>query len=367
MEPRTLSLLERGLTFVSVATAVVLGSLALLACGPALASRPAAAGPMRAPERLSETGLWADASATAFAPGVRPFEVQYPLWTDGAAKRRWVYLPDGATIDARDPYAWSFPVGTKLWKEFRFERRVETRYMEHVADGTWVYASYVWPADGGEAVRGPDGGVRGATATGLGTRHDIPSVQDCRACHEASPGRVLGFGALQLAGERDPLAPHAALPEPDALGLDELLASGRLEGSAQAIRAAARPIDARTPRERAVLGYLHGNCGGCHNASGPLASLGLELEYRHDALAPALRTALSQPSRYLPDGARDAKRIVPGDAEASVLYRRAASRFGALQMPPLGTHAVDAEALALLREWIELDLAPALTVAAEIR
>jgi hypothetical protein len=93
----------------------------------------------------------------------------------------------------------------------------------------------------------------------------------------------------------------------------------------------------------------------------------LELDYRHDALAPALRTALAQPSRYLPHGARTAERIVPGDPEASVLHRRAASRFGPTQMPPLGTHAVDAEALALLRDWIERDLAPAVTVAAETR
>src|SRR6185503_20201731 len=100
-------------------------------------------------------------------------------------------------------------------------------YMERVADGSWLYATYVWSEDGSEAVRAPEQGVRGACETGSGTRHDIPAVEDCRACHEASPSRVLGFGALQLAAERDARAPHAETPEPGSLGLDELLASGR--------------------------------------------------------------------------------------------------------------------------------------------
>jgi hypothetical protein len=364
MDTRTLSRTRRRLAFVSMLV-LALGGWACSSADASLSSRSTGA-----PERLSETGLYADATGETLSAGVRPFAPQYPLWSDGAAKRRWVFLPEGTTIDARDPNAWSFPVGTKFWKEFRFARRVETRYLERAADGSWIYATYVWRADGGEAVRAPDCGVRGACATELGTRHDIPSVEDCRACHDASPSRVLGFGALQLAAERDPNAPHAETPEPGSLGLEELLASGRLRGSSAAIRAAARPIEARTPRERAALGYLHANCGGCHNAAGPLRSLGLELEYRHgesDELAPALRTALGRPSRYQPTGSHDALRIVPGNAEESVLYRRVSSRFGPAQMPPLGTHAVDASALELLREWIHSDLAAPVTVAAGSR
>jgi hypothetical protein len=338
----------------ALAALVVLGALG---CG------PRAAGPAVAPARLSETGLYSDASCSTLAPGVRAFSPQYPLWSDGAKKRRWVYLPQGATIDASDPYRWSFPVGTKFWKEFRFAHRAETRYLERGPDGNWIYATYLWPADGSAAVLAPEQGVRGACETELGTRHDIPAVADCRACHEGTPSRVLGFSALQLASERDPAAPHAEMPEPHSLGLEELVSSGRLAGSPAAILAAGRPIEARSARERAALGYLHANCGGCHNPAGPLGTLGLELEYRHEAVAPALRTALAQASRYQPTGAHDALRLVPGDADASVVVRRVASRFGALQMPPLGTHAVDEDALALLRDWIRTDLAEPPTVA----
>lgn len=325
----------------------------LLACE---AEAPAV--PARAPEHLSETGLYVDAVSGQLAPGVRAFTPQYPLWSDGATKRRWVYLPPGATIDASDPEAWQFPIGTKFWKEFSFGRRVETRYMERVADGSWLYATYLWPENGSEALRASEEGVRGYATTALDTRHDVPGVQDCRACHEGHPSRVLGFGALQLAAERDPLAPHAEEPAPGGLTLAELLAGGRLTGSPAALLAAAQPIEARTARERAALGYLHANCGGCHNGRGPLASLGLELEYRRGGEAPALRTALGVESHFRPAGAEAAPRIAAGDPAASVLTHRMGSRFGPTQMPPLGTHAPDLEALALVQAWILRDLVP---------
>ena len=48
------------------------------------------------PERLSETGLYAAGTVAAGggepAPGVLAYTPQYPLWSDGAAKRRWLYL-----------------------------------------------------------------------------------------------------------------------------------------------------------------------------------------------------------------------------------------------------------------------------------
>jgi len=338
--------------------AAALLAVLLLSCH---AERPAARA--QAPEQLSETGLYVDSTSGVLAPGVRAFAPQYPLWSDGATKRRWVWLPPGATIDAGDPEAWDFPVGTKFWKEFSFGRRVETRYMERTADGTWLYATYLWPEVGSEALRASDGGVRGHVATALGTRHDVPAVQDCRACHEGHPSRVLGFGALQLADERDPLAPHAEALPADALTLGELLTRGTLAGSPAEILAASRPIEARTERERAALGYLHANCGGCHNARGPLASLGLELEYRREALAPTLRTALGVPSHYRPSGQDAPRRIVAGDPAASVLTHRMGSRFGPTQMPPLGTHALDQDALALVQAWILRDLAPAVALA----
>src|SRR4051812_24839823 len=64
------------------------------------------------PDRLSATGLYRDPRSEALADGVRPFTPRFASWSDGATKRRWIYLPPRTQIDTRDPDAWNFPVGT---------------------------------------------------------------------------------------------------------------------------------------------------------------------------------------------------------------------------------------------------------------
>src|SRR5690349_19811834 len=102
------------------------------------------------PQHLADTGLYV-AGGTTVRPDVLPFSPQYPLWSDGAAKRRWIWLPPGARIDATQPDAWDFPRGTRLWKEFAHGRAIETRYLERAADGSWNFGSYVWNAEGTDA------------------------------------------------------------------------------------------------------------------------------------------------------------------------------------------------------------------------
>src|SRR5262245_34515069 len=93
---------------------------------PHLAASPAPVEPTALPVHLADTGLFTPGSLDVVAAANRPFSPQYPLWTDGATKRRWVYLPEGGTIDASDIRRWEFPVGTRFWKEFSFAgRRVE--------------------------------------------------------------------------------------------------------------------------------------------------------------------------------------------------------------------------------------------------
>ncbi|HLF56584.1 MAG TPA: hypothetical protein VI942_07040, partial [Thermoanaerobaculia bacterium] len=169
------------------------------------------------PPTLAATGLYSDFAARELAPGVLPFEPQYPLWSDGARKRRWIRLPPGGTIDATDPDVWSFPPGTRFWKEFAFERPVETRFIERLPDGSWRFAAYVWNAEGTEAVLAPYRGVRRVAESSPGVPYDVPAVTDCRACHLGHPATILGFSALQLSTDRDPLAPHASPPPPGAV------------------------------------------------------------------------------------------------------------------------------------------------------
>lgn len=318
-----------------------------------------------APDHLADTGLYADAATRRVAPDVLPYTPQYPLWSDGAAKRRWIRLPPGTAIDASDPDAWVFPIGTRLWKEFSFERRVETRYMERTGDGKWLFAAYAWTPDGADALLVPERGLRAAAESRPGLPHDIPSVYDCRACHEGGPTAVLGFSSLQLSPDRDPLAAHAERPGPGEVDLPALVARGLVRGLPRALLDRPPRIDAPTGRARAALGYLHANCGICHDSRGQLASLGLSLVQRVAARGgadTALATASDVPSRFRPPGVEAAApaRIRPGRPGDSVLLARMASRDPLVQMPPLGSHAVDDEAVALVSAWIR-ELRPGAT------
>jgi hypothetical protein len=164
-----------------------------------------------APESLQDTGLYSDFAALQVDEKHLAFSPQYPLWTDGASKRRWISLPAGSAIDASDPDAWAFPVGTRLWKEFSFAgQRVETRYMERRPDGR----GFMPPMRGARTARGAARlGQRPAwrLSAGEGRSHTIPGVSDSKVCHQGGRTEVLGFSAVQLSPQRDPGALHAVL------------------------------------------------------------------------------------------------------------------------------------------------------------
>lgn len=300
-------------------------------------------------------------SATAqtpdFAPSLRAagffsadklrFSPQYPLWSDGADKKRFIELPSGGTIDTSDPDAWRFPRGTRLWKTFTHgERAVETRLIEHGADGRWRYATYLWRADGQDADLAPARGATLALPEAPRGRYVVPGRGDCIACHGGATVPVLGFSALQLAGERG--AAESTLRR--------LVERGLLHGLPPALLETPPQIAAANEVERAALGYLHGNCAHCHHAHEGRVPVRLNLMQRvvdpGASAAQVLRSMLDAPSRYQRGDDAGAHALVPGDADASVLMQRMRARDGRTQMPPLGTEVADAESLALLARWI---------------
>ncbi|GAA4858616.1 hypothetical protein [Luteimonas vadosa] len=317
-----------------------------------------AVAPPPLPELLSQTGLYRDPVQRQVDPELFEFSPQYPLWSDGTTKRRWLRLPPGTAIDASRSEAWQFPPGTRLWKEFAYGRPVETRMIERLADGTWRFSAYVWNADGSDAVLAPESGIDAVPLRGAPVSHYvIPSQDDCRACHDGAEVPVLGVSALQLSPDRDPLAPHASPPAHREGELRALIARGWLRNAPASLLETPPRIAARSATERAALGYLHANCGHCHNTGEKAVPVRLALaghwrDGKLDAqtvLATAQAFALRAPRGA--DGTR-ASRIVPGDATASVLAQRMRSRHPQTQMPPIGTQLVDDAGLALVERWI---------------
>lgn len=279
---------------------------------PSLAA--AASEPAVLPDRLSKTGLY-EPGTLRLAPGVQAFTPNFALWSDGAAKRRWIYLPPGTAIDRSDPAAWQFPPGTRFWKEFSHAGPVETRLIERLYDGTWRYASYVWDETGTEAFLAPAHGVPRMPVGGApGGVYDIPSEEDCRLCHEGGPVPVLGFSAAQLSTNDD-----TAVPGDDSLTRD-------------------------------ALGYLHANCAHCHNDRGPLSDLDLTLSVA-DGVDRILESLVNREADSTVLSLR--LRVVPGKPGDSQLVARMKSRNPNHQMPPLGTRVADDVAVALVEHWIE--------------
>lgn len=317
------------------------------------AAKPAVAPPL--PTHLRDTGLYVAGSTREVRQENLAFSPQYPLWSDGATKRRWLHVPPGTAIDASRPDAWEFPPGTKLWKEFSHGRAIETRYVERLADGSWRFAAYVWNEDGTDAVLAPEAGMTVAARGAPNGRYAIPSEADCRACHEGAAVPVLGASALQLSPLRDPLAPHADPRNEGEADLRLLVERGWLRNLPPEVLARPPRIAASTAVERAALGYLHGNCGHCHNDAG--AQPPVDLLLAHDAASTGagkvLRSLVGGRSRYRAPGLSKAAPLIdPGRPAASVLVARMRSRNPQVQMPPLGTQLTDAAALALIERWI---------------
>jgi mono/diheme cytochrome c family protein len=340
-----------------VVAAAVTASLAT-----ASASSAATRSTRRVPQRLADTGLYSDVVSRTVHPRNMHYSPQYALWSDGAAKERWIYLPPGTTIDARNPEQWVFPVGTKLWKQFAWSRPVETRYLERTRQG-WVYAVYVWAEDGSDAVLAPETGVLSSHEVASGRRHAIPSLADCLNCHRGGRAEILGFSALQLSPDRDPLAPHAEPVRDGDVNLATLVERGLVRGLPRDVLDPPPRIVASTPRGRAAKGYLHANCSGCHDSRGPLASVGVSLRHSlraRDERAQPATAAIGHPTRFELPGAAPGGSVwlAPGEPSSSAVVRRMQSRNPAVQMPPLATKLVDEEAVRLVREWIEQDLLP---------
>jgi cytochrome c553 len=313
-----------------------------------------------APRLLSETGLYAGGGTRVVDTRNRAFAPQYPLWSDGAGKRRWVRLPAGATIDVSNIDRWDFPVGTRFWKEFAFDgHKVETRFLWKVSDTKWVFASYAWNQEQTDATLVPDAGLADAASIAPGKQHSIPSVTECRSCHDSARTEILGFSALQLSDDRDPNALHAEPQTAEMMTLRSLVDERLISPRRPELLTAPPRIGASSAQARAALGYLSTNCGSCHNRESSIASLGLLL--KHEVAdrgirecTPALATTVGRKGHWVVPEDPDRSRVInPGQPELSSLVRRIRSRRPSSQMPPIGTVVQDRAAIDLLTVWVQ--------------
>ena len=309
-----------------------------------LVKAPGAPANLDFPVALSQTGCFVDLETMQPATGLFPYDVNAPLWHDGARTERYLLLPTGAHITAAPTGAWEFPDGAKLIKTFVFDTpgavyRVETRFVIRDGDTIRTY-SYQWNPEQTDAFL-----LSGASETsfeleGKSATWHFPSRSQCKTCHNPGAGLVLGFHTGQLNRAYDY----------DGVWANQLYALQQL-GAAQQIPADPvawpEPSDESAAVDRRARAALQTNCGTCHTGAGP-ATTPLDLRYE-TSLADAAACQVTPEKGDL--GVEGAVILAPGEPDKSTLWLRM-QRLGDDRMPSLGSFVIDQATVNLVEGWI---------------
>lgn len=309
---------------------------------------PTAIGPAPAipfPETLSKTGCVDPADPKKPAPGLIPYGVNAPLWSDGAEKERWFALPEGATIATKPDGDLDLPVGSVVVKTFSLGgKRVETRLLVRHDDGEWAGYTYEWNEEQTDAVLLPGGKTRQVG----GQTWTYPSRIDCVRCHTVAAGRTLGLELAQLNG--DTVYPSTNRRSNQLKTLDHIGIFSAPLGKPPAELPSLPNPTADGPLEARARAYLHSNCSNCHRPSGGAARSTMDLRF---TTAPADTKTCNAPSAIDDDlGVAGAKLVVPGQPAQSILSLRMHA-IGANKMPPLGRSLEDPATSAVIDGWIK--------------
>jgi hypothetical protein len=261
------------------------------------------------------------------------YEPQYPAYSDGASKRRWIYIPEGTQINTQDPDNWIFPKGTVIFKEFSIDgKKIEVRQMEKISDdqtgNAWRFSNYAWTADLKDAELVTNA-FYGQSSIEI-VRFNAGSVMNqfkmalpftCLYCHSGAVDSVNGFNYLQLSSD----SIHFNLTQASKAGLlssppttfDSIKGSGL---------------------DRKAIGYIQSNCAICHSPEGPGYG-----NFKHSYSSTALEN-----ENVMVEAAQSSL-IVKGNPEESYLYQV----FSMGQMPKEKPLHIDQEGVSLIYEWIK--------------
>lgn len=363
---------------------------------------PKDAKPSPFPRKLSESGLFEAVKEHRMKPGVIPYTVNAPFWSDGMHKERFIALPDNGKIDYTKTRGWGFPDKTVIVKSFALEQEegnpasrkwIETRFFTR-QDGEWFGYTYLWNDAATDAELIAAGGMDKTftVRTPAGLREQIwhyPSRAECMVCHSRAANFVLGLSSLQMnkshdysgcadnqlrafehmgvlrgfdwaAQAQEVLAERASAKKLNGKDAEEYAkVNGQQPGQRESKSATmlpttpdrlprlVNPYDPKEDLTKRAKSWLHTNCAPCHVEAGG-GNAQMELEF--NTPLEKMRLLDVKPNHSTLD-LPDAMLIAPGSPERSVLLRRAALR-GSNQMPPLSTNRPDEAGLALLREWV---------------
>jgi uncharacterized repeat protein (TIGR03806 family) len=305
------------------------------------------------PMLLSATGCVDMADPGKPAPGFIPYSVRSPLWSDAAAKTRFVKIPDGAKIKVLDCTTqadacktntvngddghWEMPVGTVLVKNFSLEGKIiETRLVMRRSMTKWLFYGYEWNEAATEATLLPDDNLGKDRQVGQQTWH-YPGRGQCSQCHTPGAGFSLGPSTPQL---------DTDFPYADGMmnQVEKFKALGLFEAPPKAMSGYPDPSSTDVPLEQRARSYLQANCAICHRPSGEFSGMDLRwgTAFADTKLCDIVERDMGLVPKY---------RLVPGDTTKSTMSFRMHS-LDAVRMPKIGSNVVDPQGTALIDQWI---------------
>ncbi|MBF0432763.1 MAG: T9SS type A sorting domain-containing protein [Fibrobacteria bacterium] len=328
--------------------------------------------PASVPQTLSQSGIYTGTTITAEAI---PYDVNTPLWKDGAIIKRYLLKGPGAQItfnDTSDYYGYSGDfvfVKSMILEvvngEAASQRYLETSLLVYKPDtGKWFVFNYHWNKEQTDATLMSDWDIidsvytvwpqgAGGPASIQKWEPEMPAVC-ASACHRQDGRQVMGFFTAQL---NRPSLQNSTINQ-----IQHFFNIGLFAGTAPADLTALpkwEPVsNTAASLEVRARSYIAANCSMCHGASYMEASVEFQLDY-HAMKAPEHDFIGFTTAFVIPDC--DGRKVVaPGHAAASTLYYRQTKREYAAdnflphvdQMPPSNTFKVDSAGLDLLEEWI---------------
>ena len=291
------------------------------------------------PAALSATGCVDATEPTKPALGLFAYDVNVPLWADGAVADRYLSVPADAQLKVEAGGRLVLPAGSVSMRTLRREnRRIETQLLLRRPDGSWSAYAYTWSADQKDAAL-----ATAATTVKLpsGATHEVRPAE-CATCHDAHRSgtlSTLGLEAAQLdragvdyGGGRtgNPLA---------TLTHNAMLSAIVPPESYMALPS---PTGFDTP-ERRSRAYLHGNCAFCHDG---VELSGIDLR----AFVPLHDTRTCGVAGGLKTGG--VNRLTPGNPDDSQLVTSMRVPPGPEHMPTVGSTTTDELGVELLSSWI---------------
>jgi len=366
------------------------------------------------PKKLSESGLFKSVKGHVMQDSLIPYSVNAVLWSDGAAKQRWLGMPPGGRIDYTKSRGWGFPDQTVIVKSFYIDteegnpasrRWIETRFL--TKQGTeWYGYSYAWNDEQTEGTliesKGADREYAIKTKAGAKKLNwHYPSRAECMVCHSRAAQYVLGFTELQFNHEytyQDRRAeprkgPVESVRENqlavfERFGLfntfnwseaarDKMRIELKEKGmttkeiNAEIAKRSAtkdqrpagstsllpfdpaklkRLVDPYDKKQDLTLRVRSYLHSNCSQCHVEAGGGNSAMELEFTKSLEEMRIINVKPLHDI-FGIKDAKIIAPGHPERSVLLHRISHR-GKGHMPPLATRVVDQEMVETIREWI---------------